>query len=309
MRTSFKLEDFSRSVVAVPPLCRDAQLRVVFVQNQRLIQHLESGGVRILLYGGNANFYNISLREHSAVLDTLEAASGPDTLVIPSVGPYYGTLMDQAEILADREFPTAMVLPTIAVSSPEGVRAAFLRFVERFGKPAVLYIKDSGYVTVEVARSLVDAGAISWIKYAVVRTNPANDPLLKGLCDQIDPRLIVSGIGEQPAVVHVPQFQVGGFTSGCVCVAPRLSMDLLDALRHGDAVKAESLRQIFLPLETLRNSHGPIPVLHHAIALAGLADTGPLLPLLSPLNPSLLNQIAPVAEALLAEESSRRNQP
>ena len=306
MRTTLSFDDFRRSVVAVPPLCRSAELRVDAAENQRLIRHLEAGGIRLLLYGGNANFYNISLGEYDAVLDVLESAAGPDTVVVPSVGPYFGTMMDQAAILARRRFPTAMVLPTLAVSSPEGVRVAVMKFVECFGRPAVLYIKDEKYVTVEVAKALVKAGVISWIKYAVVRNDPAQDDLLHALCDAIDPRIIVSGIGEQPAIAHRTRFGLGGFTSGCVCVAPRLSMDLLQALNAGDAARAETIRATFLPLETLRNTHGPIPVLHHAVALAGLAHTGPVLPLLAPLPAEITAAIRPVALALLETETARR---
>ena len=147
-------------MIAVPPLCRDAELKTCATQNAKLIRHIEGGGVSTLLYGGNANFYNIALSEYEAVLDLLEAAAGPGTLVVPSVGPYFGTAMDQAAILARKEFPTAMLLPTVAVSAPEGVRVAVLRFVEKAGVPAVLYIKDPGYVTLDVVKSLVQAGAI-----------------------------------------------------------------------------------------------------------------------------------------------------
>ncbi len=298
MKTSYHVSDLARSVIAVPPLCRDPLLRVQATENLKLIRYLESGGISTLLYGGNANFYNLALSEFSEVLDVLEQAAGPDTWVIPSVGPYFGTLMDQASVLAHRKFPTAMILPTVAVSSPEGVRVAVLRFVEKAGIPAVLYVKDEKYVTVEIVRSLVAAGVISWIKYAVVRPDPASDPLLRALVDQVDPGLLVSGIGEQPAIAHWQNFGVRAFTSGCVCVAPRRSQQLLRALQAGDFVTAHSLREAFKPLETLRNSHGPIPVLHHAVALAGVAETGPALPLLSELNPSLKNTIAPVALGL-----------
>lgn len=299
MRTQLIPEDFKRSVVAVPPLCRDAHWRVSSQENRRLIRHLEQGGVRILLYGGNANFYNIQLGEYAETLDILSESAGPDTTVVPSVGPYFGTMMDQAPLLAERGFPTAMVLPTIAVSHSEGVRAAVMRFAERFGRPVVLYIKDANYITVEATRALVEAGAISWIKYAVVRPDPADDPLLRDLCGVVDPRIIVSGIGEQPAVVHLPKFGLGGFTSGCVCVAPRLSMDLLAALNTGNASEADRIRSIFHPLENLRNQHGPIPVLHDAVAQCGVAETGPILPLLAPPTDTVRARIGPVAKTLL----------
>lgn len=300
MKTTITPADLHSSVVSVPPLCRDASLKTVAAENARLIKHIESGGVTTMLYGGNANFYNIALSEYETVLDELEAAAGADTLIVPSVGPYFGTAMDQAAILAKKKFPTVMLLPTIAVSSPKGVQAAVLKIAEKFGKPIVLYIKDQNYVTLDVVDALVKAGAISWIKYAVVRQDPAQDELLAGLVQTVDPNLIVSGIGEQPAIVHWQKFGVKAFTSGCVCVAPRRSQEMLNALRAGDFAKAEEIRERFNSLETLRNAHGPIPVLHHAVSLAGIAETGPALPLIADLGDELLDEIQPAAQGLLA---------
>ena len=299
MKTTLSLADLQASVISVPPLCRDAQLRPNAAENARLIKHIESGGVSTLLYGGNANFYNIALSEYEAVLDQLEAAAGPETLVVPSFGPYFGLAIDQAAILARKKFPTAMLLPTVAVSSPKGVQAAALKLAEKLGKPIVLYIKDQGYVTLDVVKALVAAGAISWIKYAVVRQDPAQDDLLAGLVETVDPRLIVSGIGEQPAIVHWQKFGVHAFTSGCVCVAPRRSQEMLNALRAGDIAAAEAIRERFNSLETLRNSYGPIPVLHHAVALAGIAETGPALPLMANLDDKIVDKIWPAAQSLI----------
>ncbi|MGV3532185.1 MAG: dihydrodipicolinate synthase family protein [Chthoniobacteraceae bacterium] len=303
MKTQITPRDIQSSVIAVPPLCRDQSLRVDAAENGRLIRHIEAGGVSTLLYGGNANFYNIALSEYEEVLQVLEDQAGAETWVVPSVGPYFGTMMDQAAILARRKFPTAMVLPTIAVSSPEGVRAAVMKFVEKAGIPAVLYVKDEKYVTVEVVKSLVNAGVISWIKYAVVRPDPANDPLLRAIVNEVDPALIVSGIGEQPAITHWRDFGVHAFTSGCVCVAPRRSQEMLQALQAGDFARAEEIRGRFHGLESLRNAHGPIPVLHHSVALAGIAATGPALPLVADLPDSITTAIAPAAAELLAWNS------
>ncbi|MEA3213761.1 MAG: hypothetical protein QOE70_6818 [Chthoniobacter sp.] len=299
MKTTITTADLHASVISVPPLCRDGDLKPVAAENARLIRHLESGGVTTLLYGGNANFYNISLAEYEAVLDQLEGGAAPDTLIVPSVGPYFGTAMDQTAILARRNFPTVMLLPTMAVSSPEGVRKAALKIAERLGRPIVLYIKDQGYVTLDVVKSLVSAGVISWIKYAVVRTDPAQDDLLAGLVQTVDPALVVSGIGEQPAIVHWKKFGVTAFTSGCVCVAPRRSQEMLRALQSDDLEQAEAIREKFTLLEDLRNAHGPIPVLHHAVAEAGIAATGPALPLVKDLESPLLGEIGAAARELL----------
>lgn len=300
MQTTFSTTDLRRSVIAVPPLCRGADLKPGAGENQKLIRHLEKGGVNILLYGGNANFYNISHAEYESVLDQLEEAAAANTLVIPSIGPFYGTAMDQADMLKNKKFPTVMLLPTMAVSKPAGVREAVLRIVGKLGKPIVLYIKDEGYVTVDVVKSLVKAGAVSWIKYAVVREDPAQDSLLEAISQEVPRELVVSGIGEQPAIIHRTKFGVEAFTSGCVCVAPNRSQEMLLALQAGDLDKADAIRAKFTMLEDLRNAHGPIQVLHHAVTLAGIADTGPQMPLLSELDAVKQTAIADAAKATLA---------
>jgi dihydrodipicolinate synthase/N-acetylneuraminate lyase len=278
-------ERIAESVIAVPPLARHDDLSINRDENTKLIRHIEDGGVTTLLYGGNANFYNVSLAEYDELLGVLAeaaaAAKGKGTWVIPSAGPAFGTMMDQAAVLKNHAFPTAMVLPPSAAFTPGGVEEGFRRFVEASGRPAVIYIKDEGRIEVEQVKRLFDDGLISWVKYAIVRENTADDDYLRRLIDAVDPRFVVSGIGEQPAIVHLRDFGLGGFTSGCVCVAPSLSMDMLAALRAGDDERAEKIRETFRPLEDLRNAINPVRVLHEAVSLAGIAESGPILPLFS----------------------------
>jgi len=277
-------EQLNASVIAVPPLARDANLKINREENAKIIRHIEAGGVSTLLYGGNANFYHIAPSEYTEALNIVATESAEDTLVVPSVGPAYGTMMDQTMILRDFDFPTVMVLPMQGLTTDAGVAAGFRKFVEACGKPAVLYIKFEGYLEPETVASLVDDGLVSWIKYAIVREDPARDDYLSRLIEVVDPRLIVSGIGEQPAITHLTKFQINGFTSGCVCVRPDLSQKMLGAINSGDLELAESIRNTFQPLEDLRNEINPIRVLHEAVALSDIAQTGPHLPLLSSLD-------------------------
>ena len=292
-------EHFHRSVLAVPPLARDSAEKICPLQNARMIRHLEQGGVSMLLYGGNANLYHVRYSEYAALLDMLQQTAAPETAVIPSVGPSFGLMMDQAELLKDSQFPTAMVLPTKAIMTEAGLMTGFRRFVEAFGRPAVLYIKEEGYISPEGAGELVRDGLVSFIKYAIVRPDPAVDDFLSRLTSLVDPKLICSGIGEQPAIVHLQKFRLTGYTSGCVCVNPALSQRMLHAILAGDLAVAENIRQIFRPLEDLRNDINPIRVLHEAVALAGIAETGRHLPLLSAVPQTAVDRIKAAAAALL----------
>ena len=300
MTTSLTPKRLTESVLAVPPLCRNADLSLNPAENQKLIRHIESGGVTTLLYGGNANFYHLPLSEYDATLTMLVEAAGPHTLVIPSAGPAFGTMMDQAKVLRKHKFPTVMLLPHAGVTTSAGVAAGVRRFVDAAGIPALLYIKHDGFIDVPDVARLADAGLISGIKYATVRPDPAQDPYLDDLVKRVDRRLIISGIGEQPAITHLARFGLGGFTSGCVCVNPRLSAHMLTALRRGDVAEADRVRRIFKPLEDLRNAINPIRVLHDAVRLAGIANTGPALPLLSNLDEPDLPRVATAAKTLLA---------
>ena len=306
--TPITRDDLARSVVSVPPLARNDDLSLNAEENQKLIGHLESGGVSTLLYGGNALLYHVAPSQYADLLGQLVAWAAEDTLVIPSVGSSYGMMMDQAKVLCNTAYPTAMVLPQPNVVTYEGVERAIGDFVQAAGKPAVVYIKQLGYIEVENVKRLVESEAVSWIKYAIVKDDPAVDEYLTRLKDAVGTELIVSGIGEQPALPHMQTFDVTAYTSGCVCVAPALSMHMLRLIQAGEYEAADQVREIFKTLEDLRNAINPVRVLLSAVAGAGIAETGPLLPMMSPVSASEAVEIADAANELLAAEMTFRSQ-
>jgi len=299
LKTPLVPSQFRASVMAVPPLARSATGEIDPAANAAIIRHIEAGGVRLLLYGGNANLYHLPLGEYEPLLEMLAAAAGPETLVVPAAGPTYGLLLEHARMLRGSGYPTAMVLPQQGITTSTGVATGIRRFVEAAGMPALVYVKHDGYLEPADVAALVNDGLVSGIKYATVRDDPGVDPYLRELVGLVDPRHVISGIGEQPAIVHLRDFGLGGFTTGCGCVAPRLSQRLLAAATAGNWSDAERLRAIFEPLEDLRNELSPIRVLHEAVAAAGIADTGPLLPLLDNVEPEHRPAIAAAARALL----------
>jgi dihydrodipicolinate synthase/N-acetylneuraminate lyase len=297
-----RYEDLAASVIAVPPLARRADLSFDREANAALVRHLEGGGVSSLLYGGNANFYNVGLHEYAAVLDALAEIAAERTWVIPSVGPDYGKMMDQLPVVRERGFPTVMVLPLGFPATPAGTATGLRRFAEAYGRPIVVYLKSEPYLTPELVGALVNDGLVAGIKYAIVREDPREDRFLARLCDLVDRRAVVSGIGERPAIVHLRDFGLGGFTSGSICVAPRGSTALLAALKREDYAAAERLRAPYLPLEDCRDGISPIRVLHEAVALAGIAQTGPMLPLLSNLEPEHHAAVKRAVDLLVAAD-------
>lgn len=290
-------EVLAKSVIAVPPLARDATGKICNSQNTRIIQHLESAGISTLLYGGNAVFYHLRPSEYATALNVLVENTMIDTLVIPSVGPTFGVMMDQAEVLKDYPFPTVMILPQTEIVAEKGIVEGIKKFVASFGKPIVLYLKHDRWLSPTTVQGLVRDGMISWIKYAVVRNDPAKDTYLDEILSLIPNNILVSGIGEQPAIVHMRDFGMTSFTSGCVCINPKLSLEMLRSNQAGDYTRAEEIRQTFAPLEDLRNSINPIRVLHHAVSVA-VAPTGPMQPMLGELTEEEQSSIAQAAIAL-----------
>ncbi|MDB5539703.1 MAG: Dihydropicolinate synthase [Devosia sp.] len=295
----------SQSVIAVPPLARDDDYRLNRDGNRKILAHLSQGGVRTVLYGGNANLYNMAVSEFGELLDLLEDVAPSDTWIIPSVGPDFGKAMDQIAILRDRDFPTAMLLPLVFPATSSGVATGLRRLAERYGRPMTAYIKSQDYITPADLAALVADGVVCSVKYANVRKDPDDDPYLAELVANIDTGRVVSGIGERPAISHLNGFGLNGFTSGSVCIAPALSTALLAALKAGRLEAAAALRANFLPLEDLRDNHSPLRVLHAAVATAEIAETGPLLPFLNNLvAPGLLAEIGAASRTLLAADAA-----
>ncbi len=293
-------EDLLRSVIAVPPLARNADFTLNKDANRDLLNYLEAGGVRSVMYGGNANFYHIPLSEYAATLDFLAEAAGADTWVLPSIGPDYGKAIDQAAIIKASKYPTAMILPMTFPFTNDGVATGIRRITDAMGKPAVVYIKADPYLLPETVKALVDEGRVASIKYAAVKADPAKDDYLRALCAAVDTSYIVSGIGERPAIVHVRDFGLTSFTSGSICLAPNGTMKMLALIKAKRYDEAEKIRAAYMPFEDCRDGISPIRVLHDGVSLAGIADMGPMLPMLTGLSAAERERVAPVAKALMA---------
>ena len=303
MRTrALTINDF-RGVFPVPPLCRHASGTINFAETEKIARHIAAGGIRNFLYGGNAFLYHLTLAEFEALLDWSNGMD-PDFLMIPSAGPSYGRAMDQAPLLRRYSFPCVMMLPCADPRDAAGLERGYRAFAEACGMPLIVYLKDENNFGADkeagldaVAR-LVRDGVATGIKYAVVRKNPAEDAYLDGLLKRVDRRHVISGIGERPAILHMRDFKLPGFTTGSGCVAPALSRMLFEANVKGDWVEAAMVRERFIPLEDLRDAWGPARVLHAAVELAGIAESGPVPPYVTAIDAARLAELAPVAREL-----------
>jgi 4-hydroxy-tetrahydrodipicolinate synthase len=300
-----------RGVFAVPPLARkqDARRALDMAENERLVRHIAGGGVTRFIYGGNAFLYHLTLAEYEELLDGLGGFS-EGLCMIPSAGPSYGRAMDQAPLLKKHNFPCVMMLPCNDPRDAAGLEQGLREFADSAKTPLLLYLKGEGnfgadkMAGLDAVARLVNDGICIAIKYAIVRADPAKDDYLAALLERVDRNLVLSGMGERPAVCHLRDWKLPGFTTGSGCIAPRMTNAIFEACARGDYAAAERLRSEFLPLEDLRDAWGPARVLHFAVEFAGLAKMGPLTPYLSSLTPEQLQKLAPVAKSLAGRNNS-----
>lgn len=313
-RTPFGPQDL-RGVFAVPPLARRAAARrpLDLGESGRVVGHMAAGGITRFLYGGNAFLYHLTLAEYQELLEWL-AAFSDDQWAIPSVGPSYGRAMDQAPLLRRHGFPVAMALPCSDPRDAAGLEAGLREIAEAAALGLILYLKaedsfgSDKEAGLDAVARLVDAKVCVGIKYAVITPDPQKDPYLEALLRRVDKELVISGIGERPAVAHLRHFGLPGFTTGSGCLAPRLTSELFAACRREAFARAEELRALFLPLEDERDAWGPARVLHAALELAGVAATGPLPPFVTALSEGQRAELLPVARQLLEHEVAERRE-
>ena len=309
-KTSIDVQDLA-GVFAVPPLPRRSGARrtIDFEAAEAVANHIQDGGITRYLYGGNAFLYHITLDEYETLLgwlDGFEQSRWP----IPSVGPSFGRAIDQAKLLKRYAFRTVMVLPCNDPRDARGMEAGLREIADACGRPLILYLKsEDGFgndkeAGLDAVGRLIDDGVAIAIKYAVVLDEPKRDPYLEGLLRRVDRQRVVSGMGERPAIVHMRDFKLPGFTTGSGCIASATCARLFNACVAKEWSRAEELRAQFMPLEDLRDAWGPARVLHHATELAGIATTGPIPPYVSLLNEKQLQDLAPVARELRERDAS-----
>jgi dihydrodipicolinate synthase/N-acetylneuraminate lyase len=313
MKTSPVTHEDLRGVLAVPPLARKtgAGRPLDLVETDRIFKHMAAGGLTRFLYGGNAFLYHVTLAEFEEMLGWLASLPG-ESWAIPSIGPSFGRAMDQAALLRRHRFPCVMALPCADPRDAAGLEAGLREVAEAAGCGLILYLKEEGNfgadkeAGLDVVARLVDAKICVGIKYAVVRSEPQQDAYLDSLLKRVDRRLVVSGIGERPAIVHMRDFKLPGFTTGSGCLAPALSDSVFRACVAGEYAKAEEHRALFMPLEDKRDAWGPARVLHAAMDLARVARTGPIPPFVSALGEAQRDALAPVARDLYEHELMHR---
>ena len=306
MQLLLSSQDYAGSVVAVPPIALNKDLSVNAAANADLIRHIEAGGVNILLYGGNANLYHFGFDDYRAAMEAIIAGASPQTRLITSIGPDFGKAMAQVPVARDLGFKNVMLLPTQFPADSAGVANGVRRLTDKLGSGLILYLKRENYVDPAELGRLVQEGAVRFIKYAVERPDAEQDAYLDAVLSAVGKEFVASGMGETPIDDHLGKRKLTTYTSGAVCVAPAAAMELLALYKSGRDAEARDLSRSFLEFEKVRAKLGGLQVLHDAIRLSGIADTGPLMPLVSNLPAEELSSVQTAIDALQAAENDCR---
>lgn len=264
-------------VVAIPVTPFDAQNRVDQAAYRRIVRRMLDEGVRTVTPGGNTGeFYSLDESERRLVVELTVAetaasvASGTSVHVVAGVGHDVATAVRQA-----RHARTA---------------GAHLVMVHQ---PVHPYVSDDGWVAYHrsVAEAVPELGVVPYVR------DPLLDARLIGRLGELCPNVVgvkyavpdaarfaavardaglerfvwVAGLAELYAPAYWAMGATG-FTSGLVNVAPRLSLELLTALRDGDGRTAMTLWERIRPFEELRahrRSADNVAVVKEALAQLG----------------------------------------
>lgn len=303
MQQALTQADYASSVVAVPPIALNTDYSVNAGANEAIIKHIEGGGVDILLYGGNANLYHFGLEDYRSAMRSIKAAAAPTTHLITSIGPDFGKAMTQAPIARDLGFKNVMVLPTNFPADPAGVANGVRKLADAFGSGLILYLKREHYADPDELAKLVAEKAVSFVKYAVEKSDASKDPYLDAVLSAIGTDHLASGMGETPIHDHLGLRKLTTYTSGAVCIAPVAASELLTLYKTGRAAEALELSRAFLEFEKIRLDLGGLQVLHDGLRLSGIADTGPLMPMVSNLPVEKLKPVQAAVDALKVAEN------
>jgi 4-hydroxy-tetrahydrodipicolinate synthase len=206
-----------------------------------LVARLLDGGVAAVTPNGNTGeFYTLTPPERQVVLETCTDAAADRAVVVAGVG--FDVQTATADARAARAAGAHAIMihqPVHPYLSPAGwvdYNAAIAAAVPELG--VLPYLKSRAITGAHIAELADRAPNVIGLKYSV--DDPVHFAAVRA--DAGGERLLwIAGLAEPYAPAY---WQAGarGFTSGLANVAPRVSLDLLAALRAGEGVEEAWLR-------------------------------------------------------------------
>ncbi|MFD8379520.1 dihydrodipicolinate synthase family protein [Streptomyces sp. NPDC000941] len=259
-------------VVAIPVTPYDAEGAVEQDTYRALLRRLLDGGVRAVTPNGNTGeFYALTLAERRLVTELTVAETGDRAAVLVGVGHDVATAVEAArhagEVGAGMVMVHQPVHPYVSQDGWVDYHRAIAEAVPELG--VVPYLRNPLIEGAAIARLGEACPNVIGVKYAV----PDAARFAAVARDAgLDRFVWVAGLAE----LYAPSYwAVGatGFTSGLVNVAPKVSLDMLGALRAGDYAGAMKVWEQIRPFEDLRAAHqsaNNVSVVKEALAALGL---------------------------------------
>ncbi|CAL9674143.1 dihydrodipicolinate synthase family protein [Streptomyces tendae] len=261
-------------VVAIPVTPFDTRDRVDEAAYQGVLRRMLDEGVRTVTPGGNTGeFYSLDESERRLVVELTvaeTAASGVSAHIVAGVGHDVATAVRQARHARAAGAQLVMVhQPVHPYLSDEGWVAYHRSVAEAVPELGVVpYVRDPLLPARSIGRLGELCPNVVGVKYAV----PDAARFAAVARDAGLERFVwVAGLAELYAPAYWAMGATG-FTSGLVNVAPRLSLELLTALRDGNTGAAMTLWERIRPFEELRaqrRSADNVAVVKEALAQLG----------------------------------------
>jgi 4-hydroxy-tetrahydrodipicolinate synthase len=281
-------QDFSTAlegILGIPVTPFDEHGIIDYEELADVVRRIATSGINVVVACGNTS-ENASLTPEEAervAAVTIEASAG-EVIVLVGVGGALEKAIDQAQTGIDRGASGVMVhFPSDPYISDAGLVRYYEALAGSVDGLVVLYVRGRGLSTT-VLDSVVELENVVAVKYAIPDVLAFGE-FAAGYGDAVVP---ICGLAE----LWAPFFWlVGarGFTSGLVNLAPKLSIEMLEALRGDDLSGAMDVWRLIAPFERLRardaNSLN-VSVVKGAMALVGLIEHGTVRPPISVLQPT-----------------------
>jgi 4-hydroxy-tetrahydrodipicolinate synthase len=242
--------------------------------------------------GGTGEYWSLSDEEYAAVVGRVRAECPPGVLVIPGIGGSVHHALAQARLAEELKCDAVMVFTPQGRISEAG-HLEYLRVVAGQTRLAVMpyLIAPTSIAFLEQVVAIPNVAAVKdatgdleWFRRAIRAVGPRTIWLCEG--ESLAPYYLLHG--------------AEGITSGVANFVPRLAVDLFEAARRGDFIRAGEIQRLLDPWAELRRKPGNhVPVVKAALDRFGLAGGPVRLPLL-PLGPADLQAVERLIEDLPA---------
>ncbi|WP_461188641.1 dihydrodipicolinate synthase family protein [Arthrobacter sp. Z4-13] len=241
---------------------------------RRVLENMVDNGIKVVTPNGNTSeYYALSPAETRQVLDATVDAVGTKAVIVAGVGGPLPQAIEAAEYARAAGANAIMihqpVHPYVSRSGWVEYHAAIASAVPELG--VVTYLRNPSIEGSDL-NSLADrAPNLVAVKYAV--PDPVRFATVMQGC-QNQGIVWIAGLAESSAPGYFA-YGATGFTSGLVNLAPKLSLDMLEALRLGDRDRVMEIWAIIRPFEELRarhNSENNVSVVKEALAQLGLCS-------------------------------------